>query len=211
MLAENWRGRTSHEHPSVLFAGTPVAGEAGRGLGSSPGVERQPRSGRRANADGRRIVQWRALPSRRGRPRTGRFVLGSRSRRDPSTGGLTPATWGFHRHLAPGRVIRRRPVRCCSTRGRRCTSTTTRNASGTRLGRLRRRDRTVRARRRLVRVASRPLEGPRRLVRLVGDVSRRTGSVIGHVRSLGMEFGIWVEPEMVNPDSDLYRAHRSGR
>ena len=28
-----------------------------------------------------------------------------------------------------------------------------------------------------------------------------------HVRSLGMEFGIWVEPEMVNPDSDLYRAH----
>lgn len=27
------------------------------------------------------------------------------------------------------------------------------------------------------------------------------------VRSLGMEFGLWVEPEMVNPDSDLYRAH----
>ena len=22
-----------------------------------------------------------------------------------------------------------------------------------------------------------------------------------------MEFGIWVEPEMVNPDSDLYRSH----
>ena len=31
--------------------------------------------------------------------------------------------------------------------------------------------------------------------------------LIDHVRSLGMEFGIWVEPEMVNPDSDLYRAH----
>jgi alpha-galactosidase len=28
-----------------------------------------------------------------------------------------------------------------------------------------------------------------------------------HVTSLGMEFGIWVEPEMVNPDSDLFRAH----
>lgn len=25
--------------------------------------------------------------------------------------------------------------------------------------------------------------------------------------ALGMEFGLWVEPEMVNPDSDLYRAH----
>jgi alpha-galactosidase len=28
-----------------------------------------------------------------------------------------------------------------------------------------------------------------------------------HVRSLGMGFGLWFEPEMVNPDSDLYRAH----
>lgn len=31
--------------------------------------------------------------------------------------------------------------------------------------------------------------------------------IIDHVNSLGMEFGIWFEPEMVNPDSDLYRAH----
>jgi len=31
--------------------------------------------------------------------------------------------------------------------------------------------------------------------------------IIEHVRSHGMEFGLWFEPEMVNPDSDLYRAH----
>jgi alpha-galactosidase len=31
--------------------------------------------------------------------------------------------------------------------------------------------------------------------------------LIDKVHSLGMEFGLWVEPEMVNPDSDLYRAH----
>lgn len=31
--------------------------------------------------------------------------------------------------------------------------------------------------------------------------------LIDHVTGLGMEFGIWFEPEMVNPDSDLYRAH----
>ena len=31
--------------------------------------------------------------------------------------------------------------------------------------------------------------------------------LISHVKGLGMEFGIWVEPEMVNPDSDLYRKH----
>ncbi|WP_433381337.1 alpha-galactosidase [Streptosporangium sp. CA-115845] len=31
--------------------------------------------------------------------------------------------------------------------------------------------------------------------------------LIAEVHRLGMRFGIWVEPEMVNPDSDLYRAH----
>lgn len=33
------------------------------------------------------------------------------------------------------------------------------------------------------------------------------GELIDHVKSLGMEFGVWVEPEMTNPDSDLYRKH----
>jgi alpha-galactosidase len=33
------------------------------------------------------------------------------------------------------------------------------------------------------------------------------GPLIEHVRGLGMEFGVWVEPEMVNPDSDVFRAH----
>lgn len=31
--------------------------------------------------------------------------------------------------------------------------------------------------------------------------------LIDHVRGLGMEFGLWVEPEMVSPQSDLYQAH----
>ena len=33
------------------------------------------------------------------------------------------------------------------------------------------------------------------------------GPLVDHVTGLGMEFGLWFEPEMVNPDSDLYRAH----
>jgi len=33
------------------------------------------------------------------------------------------------------------------------------------------------------------------------------GPLIQRVHELGMDFGIWVEPEMVNPDSDLYRKH----
>src|SRR4029079_6876176 len=33
------------------------------------------------------------------------------------------------------------------------------------------------------------------------------GPLISKVRGLGMEFGLWVEPEMINLDSDLDRAH----
>jgi alpha-galactosidase len=33
------------------------------------------------------------------------------------------------------------------------------------------------------------------------------GPLITRINELGMDFGIWVEPEMVNPDSDLYRSH----
>ena len=33
------------------------------------------------------------------------------------------------------------------------------------------------------------------------------GPLIDHVHASGMTFGLWFEPEMVNPDSDLHRAH----
>ncbi|MBT8411924.1 MAG: alpha-galactosidase [Octadecabacter sp.] len=33
------------------------------------------------------------------------------------------------------------------------------------------------------------------------------GPLIDHVHGLGMTFGIWFEPEMINPDSDTFRAH----
>lgn len=31
--------------------------------------------------------------------------------------------------------------------------------------------------------------------------------MIDKINAMGMDFGIWIEPEMVNPNSDLYRAH----
>jgi alpha-galactosidase len=31
--------------------------------------------------------------------------------------------------------------------------------------------------------------------------------LVRHVRDRGLQFGLWIEPEMVNPDSGLYRAH----
>lgn len=33
------------------------------------------------------------------------------------------------------------------------------------------------------------------------------GALTRRIHALGMKFGIWFEPEMVNPDSDLFRAH----
>ncbi len=36
---------------------------------------------------------------------------------------------------------------------------------------------------------------------------RGLAPLVERVTKLGMGFGLWVEPEMVNPDSDLYRAH----
>ncbi|PTX54853.1 alpha-galactosidase [Litoreibacter ponti] len=33
------------------------------------------------------------------------------------------------------------------------------------------------------------------------------GPLIDHVHAAGMSFGIWFEPEMINPDSNLHRAH----
>ena len=33
------------------------------------------------------------------------------------------------------------------------------------------------------------------------------GPIVDHVRGLGMQFGLWFEPEMVSADSDLARAH----
>jgi len=36
---------------------------------------------------------------------------------------------------------------------------------------------------------------------------RGLNPLIDKVHSLGMDFGLWVEPEMVNPNSDLYRNH----
>ncbi len=33
------------------------------------------------------------------------------------------------------------------------------------------------------------------------------GSLVSRVKAMGLKFGIWYEPEMISPDSDIYRAH----
>ncbi|MCB5521116.1 alpha-galactosidase, partial [Erysipelatoclostridium ramosum] len=31
--------------------------------------------------------------------------------------------------------------------------------------------------------------------------------LVEEVKKIGLQFGIWFEPEMISPDSELYRAH----
>ena len=35
-------------------------------------------------------------------------------------------------------------------------------------------------------------------------------ALIQGIHDKGLQFGLWVEPEMISVDSDLYRAHRTG-
>ncbi len=68
---------------------------------------------------------------------------------------------------------------------------------------------TFRGRRRLVRLPPRRLR-PRRLADFAGRVAdgdKSLKALADYVHGKGLEFGLWFEPEMVNPDSDLFRAH----
>lgn len=40
-----------------------------------------------------------------------------------------------------------------------------------------------------------------------GKLPNGLNSLVNKIGALGMDFGLWFEPEMVSPDSDLYRAH----
>jgi alpha-galactosidase len=208
--AENRAGRTSHEHPPLLFAGTPGFGEWhgevwGAHLAWSGNhvvvAERLP--------DGRRYLQLGELLH------PGELVLEPGATYSTpevvavhGTAGLTPTTWSFHRHLRgrAGHPTSARPVLLNTWEAvyfdhdaERLRSLADQAAA---LGVERF-------------VLDDGWFGSRR------DDSRGLGDwwvspevypdglapLIDHVRSLGMEFGIWVEPEMVNPDSDLFRAH----
>jgi alpha-galactosidase len=208
--SENRRGRTSHEHPPLLFAGTTGFGEWS---GSVWGVhvawsgnhtmvaERLP--------DGRRAIQAGELLH------PGEVALApGDSYRTPtivavhSDHGLTAATQQYHARLRarPNHPASPRPVLVNTWEAVYFDhDMTTLKALADRAAQIgierfvlddgwfgSRRDDTSG----LGDWVVSPEAHPRGLVPL-----------IDHVTSLGMDFGIWVEPEMVNPNSDLFRAH----
>lgn len=207
---ENRRGRTSHDHFPLVVAGEQGFDEShGEVWGLHLAWSGNHHMLAHALADGRRAVQFGELlhPGEvvlgEGESYTAPTLLGTYSQ-----AGLTPASWQFHRYVRslPGAPKGPRPV---------IANTWEAMYFDHRPERVRALASTA---------ASLGIE------RFVLDdgwfSSRRNDSsglgdwtvsnavypdglepLIDHVHALGMEFGLWVEPEMMNPDSDLFRAH----
>jgi len=208
----NRRGRTSHDKPPWIFAG-----EAGfsneRGTVTAAHLGWSGNAAVRAEVltDGRRVLQL------------GEVLLGDELRIEPdgsyasptvylacSTTGMNGASQAFHSYL------RARPGHPSPTKPRPIHMNTWEAVYF---------DHDLETLSRLADVAAEV--GAERYVLDDGWFGGRRGDAAGlgdwwvsadvwpdglnplveHVTGLGMEFGIWVEPEMVNPDSDLYRAH----
>ncbi len=210
LAVENRSGRSTQEHLPLVFAGTPGFGEwHGEVWGLHLGASANHRMVAEVLPDGRRVVQFGELLH------PGEVVLEpGQTYRTPTLyathagDGATPASWGFHRHLRarPTHPRSPRPVLVNTWEAvyfdhdlAMLTALADRAAA---IGVERyvlddgwfgsRRDDTSG----LGDWVVSPVAHPHGL-----------GPLIDHVRALGMQFGIWVEPEMINPDSDVYRAH----
>jgi alpha-galactosidase len=206
---ENRRGRTSHEHVPLMFASERGGGEwHGQTWGAHLAWSGNHRVVAERLPDGRRYLQLGELLH------PGELVLmpGERYQTPEVVAayglGLTPTSWAFHRSL-------RSRAGHPSTPRKVMLNTWEAVYFDHDLGILRRLADAAAA----VGVERFVLDdgwfGSRRNDRaglgdwVVSSDAHPAGlaPIIDHVRSLGMDFGIWVEPEMVNPDSDLYRAH----
>ena len=210
--SENWRGRTSHDRPPALFAGTSGFDETtGEVWGLQLGWSGNNRIVAERLSDGRRHIQLGELLY------SGEVTLSpGQTLEAPSVyGAYSPAGIGaasraFHQ------LVRSRPHHPGPDRPRPVILNTWEAVYF---------DHDVDTLKRLASLAAEV--GVERFVLDDGwftgrnDDSAALGDwvvdaakypnglhpLIAHVRALGMEFGLWFEPEMVNPDSDLYRAH----
>ena len=210
-IGENRAGRTSHEHAPLVFAGAPGFGEwHGEVWGVHVAWSGNHSILAECLPDGRRYVQSGELlhPGEvcleAGESYSTPDIMGTFS-----SSGLNAAAWGFHRSLRSYSVhpTRPRPVLLNIWEAVYFDQSTARlqelatDAAALGIERF---------------VVDDGWFGSRRDDRSgLGDwwvspdvYPEGLAPLISHVRGLGMEFGIWVEPEMVNPDSDLFRAHR---
>jgi alpha-galactosidase len=208
--AENRRGRTSHDHIPLIFVGTEGFGEwHGEVWGAHLAWSGNNRVLAEVLADDRRYVQLGELlhPGEVSLEPGGSYIA-PEVVATYSADGLTPASWGYHRSLREraAHPVNARPVLLNTWEAVYFDHDTDRlkqlAAAAAEVGVERF-------------VLDDGWFGHRRSDRLglgdwwVSPVVYPEGltPLIDYVCSLGMEFGIWVEPEMVNPDSDLYREH----
>lgn len=207
---ENRAGRTSHEHPPLVWACEPGAREwASQVWGVHLAWSGNHSIVAECLPDGRRYLQVGELlhPGEiclePGESYTTPEVVASYS-----TEGFTPASWRFHREVRRqvAHPDRPRPVLINTWEavyfdhefGRLCALADAAAAVG--VERFVLDDGWFGSRRN-------DLKGLGDWKVSIEAHPHGLDPLITHVRSLGMEFGIWVEPEMVNPDSDLFRAH----
>lgn len=208
--AENRTGRSSQDHWATIFAGTAGFGEwHGEVWGAHLGWSANHQVICHALHEGRKVLQLGELLH------PGEIVLQpGESYAAPtvhctySPSGLTAASWGYHRALRsrPGHPRSPRPVLINTWEAvyfdhdfeTLCALADTAAAVGV--------ERFV--------LDDGWFGGRRDDRRGLGDwvVSadahpRGLAPLIDHVRGRGMDFGLWFEPEMVSPDSDVYRAH----
>lgn len=207
-IAENRRGRTSHQHSPLLFAGTAGFGEHhGEVWGAHLAWSGNARTIAGVTDDGRPFLQLGELLA----PGEVTLAPGETYTTPPvllvhSDRGLTPASRQFHHYQRARRPLGSRPVTLNTWEAvyfdhdlAKLTALATKAAE---LGV----ERFV--------LDDGWFGGRRDDARGLGDwwvsPDAHPGGLtplIDHVTGLGMQFGLWVEPEMVNPDSDLYRAH----
>ena len=209
-LRENRRGRTGADSAYVLHAGPPGFGFAGGpGPRGAHRLERQPRPLRRARGDRRvRARRRRAAAARRGPARHATRPTRARGSTARSATGSTRSPAASTATCGPGRG-RSRPTRPVTLNVWEAVY-------------------FDHDRDRLLDLADRAAEvGVERFVLDDGWFGARRDDraglgdwvvsadvwpdglhpLVDRVRELGMQFGLWFEPEMVNPDSDVARAH----
>ena len=208
--AQNRRGRTSHESAPLVIVSEPGASEWSGGVWAAhlAWSGNHQWSAERTN-DGRRMVQLGELLH------PGEIALDpGASYSTPevvavhSARGLTPMSWGFHRAVRAQQSHSRtpRPVTFNSWEAVYFDHDLERLTGLVRLAAELGIERFV--------LDDGWFGGRRSDSAGLGDwwVSPDAhpdglAPLIDAVHAAGMQFGIWVEPEMVNPDSDLFRAH----
>ena len=208
--AQNRRGRTSHESVPLVIAVERGTGEwNGQVWAAHLAWSGNHHWFAERTIDGRRHLQLGELLH------PGEVVLApGQQYQTPqivavySPHGLTEASWGFHRHLRsrPDHPTGPRPVTFNSWEA------TYFDHDAERLGQLARTAADVGVERFVLDdgwFASRRDDTSGLGDWWVSAQAHPTGLVplIDTVHAAGMQFGIWVEPEMVNPDSDLFRSH----